>query len=57
MEKHYTLNEVREIANIGRSTIYRHIDKGKLKAVKIGRDWRVKEKDLLDYLGDNNDCN
>lgn len=50
MEKHYTLKEVREIANVGRNTVYRHIESGQLKAVKIGRDWRVKETDLKEYL-------
>lgn len=50
MEKMYTLVEVGEIAKLSKSTIYRHIEEGVLKAVKVGGSLRVKESDLEKYL-------
>ncbi len=31
-------------------TIYRMIDRGDLKAIKVGTRWRVRWEDLQDYL-------
>ena len=50
MEKLYTVKEVVEIVKLHRYTIYRHIDEGLLKAVKIGQKYQVKESDLQEYL-------
>lgn len=50
VEKVYTLTEVMTMLKLGRRTFYRYIVEGKMKAVKIGRKWTVKESDLQDFL-------
>ena len=42
----YTLDEVAEVLKITRRTLYTYVKEGKLKAVKIGREWRVSETAL-----------
>ena len=49
MEKLYTLPEVAKILRVSRKSIYRYIESGKLKAIKIGQ-WRIKESDLNKLL-------
>ena len=46
----YTLDEVAEVLKITRRTLYTYVKEGKLKAVKIGREWRVSEDALQDFL-------
>ena len=46
----YTLDEVSKMVMVTRRTLYNHINNGKLNAVKIGRQWRVTEENLRDYL-------
>lgn len=46
----YTLDEVAEVLKITRRTLYTYVKAGKLKAVKIGREWRVSEDALQDFL-------
>ena len=48
--KVYTIAEVMEILQLSRRTIYNYIKAKQLKAVKIGRAWRVTEKALNDFL-------
>ena len=48
--KVYTLDEVRELLHVTRRTVYNYIREGKLKAVKIGREWRVTQKALDSFL-------
>lgn len=48
--KVYTLLEVADILKVTRRSIYSYIKSGKLKAVKMGKYWRVKEEDLRDFL-------
>jgi|APCry1669188970_1035186.scaffolds.fasta_scaffold106008_1 excisionase family DNA binding protein len=50
IEKMYTLTEVIARLNLDRRTFYRYIESQKMKAVKIGRKWAVKESDLLEFL-------
>lgn len=50
MLKVYTINEVEEMLTVTRRTLYSYIKEGKLKAVKIGREWRVKHSDLQEFL-------
>ncbi len=50
VEKMYTLTEIMTMLKLGRRTFYRHIVDGKMKAVKIGRKWAVKESDLQEFL-------
>lgn len=48
--KVYTLNEVAEILQLTRRTLYSYIKDGKLKAVKIGKYWRVPEETLQQFI-------
>jgi excisionase family DNA binding protein len=48
--KIYTLEEVQTLLKVTQRTIYNYIKEGKLKAVKIGKYWRVKHTDLQDFI-------
>lgn len=48
--KVYTLEEVAEIVKLTRRTLYAYVKAGKLKAVKMGKYWRVSEKALNDFI-------
>lgn len=50
IETLYDLSEVGKIVKLSRITLYKHINAGKLKAVKIGRNYQVKESDLKNYI-------
>lgn len=45
-EKYYTVDQIAEILKIHPKTIQRYIREGKLKAVKMGKSWRVSGHDL-----------
>jgi excisionase family DNA binding protein len=49
--KLWTVAEVADLLRVGTMTIYRWVNSGELKSVKIGRVIRVREKDLRDILG------
>lgn len=46
----YTVNEVKDILKVTQRTLYNYIKSGDLKAVKIGKYWRVKKSDLEDFI-------
>lgn len=46
-----TTRELQELINVDRSTIYRMAESGRLPAVKVGRQWRFPEADILGWLG------
>ena len=48
--KVYTLEEVAEILQLTRRTLYTYIKNGQLKAVKIGKYWRVSEETLQQFI-------
>lgn len=48
--KVYTLEEVAEILQLTRRTLYTYIKNGQLKAVKIGKYWRVSEETLQSFI-------
>ena len=48
--KVYTLNELVDILKVTKRTLYNYIDSGKLKAVKMGKSWRVSEENLNEFL-------
>lgn len=50
----YTSDEVVEKLKISKETLYRYIKSGKLKAKKIGREYRFIGKDLNEFLGIDN---
>ena len=45
----YTLQEVQEILQVTRRTLYNWIKDGKLKAIKAGRSWRVTRQALEEF--------
>ena len=48
--KLYTLQEVADVLRVSRQTIYNYVTAKKLKASKIGKEYRVTEEDLQDFL-------
>lgn len=42
----YTLDEIQEILQVTRRTLYNWIKDGKLKAFKAGKSWRVTKESL-----------
>ena len=48
--KLYTVEEITTILKVTQRTLYNYIKSGALKAVKIGKYWRVKHTDLQDFL-------
>ena len=48
--KIYTIKETAELLQVTTRSIYSYIKEGKLHAVKIGREWRVTQKDIEKLL-------
>lgn len=46
----YTLDEVADILTLTKRTLYNYIKEGKLKAVKMGKYWRVSEANLAEFV-------
>jgi len=46
----YTAQEVAEKLMMNRQVIVRKMQNGEMKAFKIGKEWRVEEQDLQDWL-------
>lgn len=49
-DKLYTINQVAEILDLHHKTVRNFISQGKLKAGKVGKQWRVSEADLNEFL-------
>jgi excisionase family DNA binding protein len=45
-----TVAEVANVIRVSRMTVYRLIRRGQLKAIRVGRNYRVREDDLNEYL-------
>lgn len=48
--KVYSLEEIAEIIGVTKRTMYTYVKDGKLKAVKIGKNWRVSYENLKEFL-------
>jgi len=48
--KVYTLDEVADIMKVTKRTLYNYIKAGTLKAVKMGKYWRVSEESLQAFI-------
>lgn len=46
----YSTGAIAELTGFNVETIRNWIDSGKLKGVKVGRHWRVRRRDLLNFL-------
>lgn len=49
-EKLYTIEQIAEILQVGDSTVRRMIADREIEAIKVGRQWRITETALQDYL-------
>ena len=49
-EKLYTLQEVADILRVNRQTLYNNIGRGKLRATKVGKAYRITETQLQDIV-------
>lgn len=54
-DKFYTINQVAEILDMHHKTIRNFISDGKLRANKIGKQWRVSDDDLNSFMKNNKD--
>jgi len=41
-----SIKDVADALNINPMTVFRYIQKGRIKAVKVGRDWRISAEEL-----------
>lgn len=48
--KMYTLQEVADILRVSRQTIYNYIRSGRLICTKYGKEYRLTEKQLQEFL-------
>lgn len=48
--KVYKVEEAVELLKVTRRTLYRYLKAGQLKAVKLGREYRITEDALKDFL-------
>ncbi len=48
--KVYTVDDVAELLQVTRTTVYAYIKSGKLKAKKIGKYYRITEENLRAFL-------
>jgi excisionase family DNA binding protein len=53
MEEILTVREVAAYLKVSRTTVWRWCNEGTLPAVKIGRGWRVRQRDLERFVGVN----
>jgi len=49
-ERYLTLPELAERLQVSRRTVYRWIKDGSLNAYQLGREYRITESDLKDFL-------
>lgn len=49
-KKVYTVDELVQMLQVTSRTIYSYIRNGKLKAVKMGKYWRITDKALEEFL-------
>ena len=50
MAEIYTPDEIAEKLKISEQTVRKYLRQEKIKGFKLGNSWRVKEKDLLEFI-------
>ena len=45
-KEYYTINELASIMKVERRTIKRAIERGEIKALKIGKQWRIRKSNI-----------
>lgn len=53
-EKFYTIDKIAELLGMHHKTIRKFITEGKLRANKVGKQWRISSHDLSLFMEDNN---
>lgn len=53
-EKFYTIDKIAEMLGMHHKTIRKFITEGKLRANKVGKQWRISSHDLSLFMEDNN---
>ena len=53
-EKFYTIDKIAEMLGMHHKTIRKFINEGKLRANKVGKQWRISSHDLSLFMEDNN---
>lgn len=48
--KTYSVEEISEIMQLNKRTLYNYIRSGQLKAAKFGKHWRVTHTELQDFM-------
>lgn len=48
--KVYTTEEALEVLKVTKRTLYRYIKAGQIKAIRLGREYRITEEALRDFL-------
>ena len=49
----YTINDLMEILSVTRRTLLEYIKNSKIKAFKMGNEWRVTKQSLEDFIDRN----
>ena len=49
-EKFYTIEEVAQMLKVAYLTVYRWVRSGKLKAARAGKQYRIRQSDLDNFL-------
>lgn len=55
--KVYTTEDALEILKVSQRTLYRYIKAGQIKAIKLGREYRITEEALREFLEKGTDRN
>lgn len=50
MQKMYSVKDIVELTGLSRRTIYRHMEEGRLKGIKIVGSWRFTEEQVQAYI-------
>jgi excisionase family DNA binding protein len=48
--KVYTMKDLEQILGVSNKTLLKYAQTGKLKCVKIGREWRISEENLQKFI-------
>ena len=51
-ERLMTVSEVAELMRVSNMTVYRLIKSGQLSAIRVGKNYRIRETDVQRYLSD-----
>lgn len=55
--KVYTTEDALEILKVSQRTLYRYIKAGQIKSIKLGREYRITEEALREFLERGTDIN